>query len=246
MIIADIHCHILPGVDDGANTFRQSYDMMIAAYNSGVRHIIATPHFGGRNIFVPGEKVVELTAALNDAAFQMGMNMKIYPGNEIRCSNDVASALKENSACTLNGGKYILVELPFNGPVNNIIDMVLACGTLGHRLILAHPERHRAVTEDKSIVEFLHSNGVLFQCNADSLRGNNGFRAKKFVHYLLKRDMLSFIGSDAHSVYSRGPQLDDVYELIRKRYGILTAQRVFYENAMSVIENKEIRNQVQK
>lgn len=227
MIIADIHSHILPDVDDGAESVTHSLDMLIAAYKCGTRHIVATSHFGGQRFVVKKDIVEQLTNELNKEMFMRGLNMTVYPGNEIRCTPDTVKELKSGNACSMNNGRYLLVELPFNEDAEKAEELVLGCGELGHKLILAHPERYDYILNNFSIVENLTKNGVLLQCNADSLYGNNGVKSMYFVHNLLQKKMVSFIASDCHSTFQRGPQLDSAYRIISRWYGESTAKKLY-------------------
>jgi len=240
MIIADIHTHILPDVDDGSESMTQTLDMLIAAYKCGTRHIVATSHFGGQHFTVKKETVTELTKQLNREMFLRGMNLTIYPGNEIRCSTSTVDDLREGVACSINFGKYVLVELPFHNTLTNVEDLVLNCGNLGHELILAHPERHEYLMDNIQILQRLTEYGVMLQCNADSLYGNNGVKSMYFVHNLLRKKMVSFIASDCHSTFQRGPQLDSAYRIITRWYGQNTAKKLLYENPMRVIGSRAI------
>ena len=240
MIIADIHCHILPDVDDGAQSFTQSMDMLMAAYKCGTRHIVATPHFGGRRFEVKKDIVLKLTDKLNAELARRDINLTVYPGNEIRCTTTTVDSLREQIVCSVNQKKYLLVELPFENMYSDVAKLVLSCNELGHKLILAHPERYEYLTKDFKTLEKLCENGVLFQCNADSLFGANGIKARYNIHKMLSKKMVRFIASDCHSVAPRGPQLDTAYNYVAHLYGKSTARALFYDNPLRIIKGKTI------
>lgn len=242
MIIADIHSHILPGVDDGSRSLDQSVDMLAEAYKSGTRHIVATPHFGARRFAVEKDTVLGLTERLNKELAQRDIDMTVYPGNEIRCTTTTADDLRDGIVCPVNQNRYLLVELPFEQLYDDVCGMITQCGALGHRIVLAHPERHDYLTGKFDQIEKLIKNGVLLQCNADSLFGKNGLRAQFFAHKMMRRNMVSFIASDCHSTGSRGPQLASAYKNISRWYGKQTARTLFYENPMRMINGRLITN----
>ncbi|MBQ6570154.1 MAG: tyrosine-protein phosphatase [Clostridia bacterium] len=240
MIIADIHSHILPGVDDGSSSLAQSLDMLEEAYNNGTRHMVATPHFGGRSFAVNKDTVLELTGELNEELARRDINLTVYPGNEIRCTPDTLNSIKDNIVCSANQNRYLLVELPFDQPDCDIESLVLNCAEMGHSLVLAHPERYQYLMKDFKTLEKLLRRGVLLQCNADSIYGLAGRKVKHYAHKLMRKNMVSFVASDCHSVIQRGPQLSAAYNTIAKLYGSDTANTLLYDNPMRMIAGKKI------
>ena len=174
----DIHCHIIPGVDDGAQSMEQAQEMIQIAYESGTRNIIATPHYGPHRA-----KASKGTIAVNFLELQMWMqanypDMKLYLGQELSYKHGTEDALKRGAAFTLAGSRYALVEVEPEEEYSRIRDGLQAIQMAGYWPILAHAERCNRLAANVDYIEELVHMGVYIQVNARSITGENGWQCK--------------------------------------------------------------------
>ncbi|MCI3927240.1 hypothetical protein MO973_44420 [Paenibacillus sp. TRM 82003] len=223
----DIHCHILPGVDDGAKDMEMSLAMARAAVKDGVRTIVCTSHYtnGWR---VDRALVASRLEQVRAALAQHDIPLRLLPGNEVRLESlsFVLDGMRSGSFYYLadNPG-FLLLEQAwegFNPDTNRLVERLLHQGT---RPILAHPERHMFFRMRPSLLEELLAMGAWSQVNVGSLLGENGPDAQAFAYDLLDRGLLHTIGTDAHNL-TRRPNLSLGFAAIEARAGVATAQAI--------------------
>lgn len=195
----DLHCHILPGMDDGVSSWDEAIAMAENAVKSGAYRIVATPHvMRGVYSSTPDDiktKVSELKARLWDS----GIPLAVTPGAEVYLASGTAREYRAGKLQTIGDSGYILVELPpthFPGYARSELHNLRAAGG---GVILAHPERNREICRNRDIILELRDSGVLFQINAGSVTGVFGAEARDCAEFLLNEGLVHFIGSDAHS-----------------------------------------------
>ncbi len=226
----DMHCHILPGVDDGAQNTDEMRAMLRMAYADGTRTIIATPHCHpgrGRSSPLTLRKKMD---TLREAASSVGRDLKVLPGTEIYYESDTAKGLKNGVILTLNGTKYVLVEFSPTHTFGYIRQGLQEIQAAGYDVILAHVERYPAVASDISNAENLCEMGILLQVNAGSITGEGGRTRKKAVKELMDEDLVFCVGSDAHGTKERPPKLRKAAEYVQKRYGRGYCEMLFSDN----------------
>ena len=195
----DIHAHILPGVDDGAESFDDSVGIIKDLVAVGVTDVIATPHFMNETNFIsPKSNNQDLVNQLKKRLEAEGINIGVYLGNEVYIDKNILSLLSEDKITSLAESQYILVELPLNDEFDDYEDILLELMQSGHTVILAHPERYAIIQKDFEIARILHDEGILFQCNLASITGKYGHEAKKVLQKLMKEKMIFAFGSDIH------------------------------------------------
>jgi protein-tyrosine phosphatase len=236
----DIHCHIMPGVDDGAKNLETSLEMLRIASGNNIKHIILTPHHKPMHHNVSYEHNLTYTRGLQEAALKAGIEVKLYPGNEVYYSDETFSDLEEGRVRTLADSKYCLVEFhPTNSyrAIHNAVYQVQAAGFFP---VIAHVERYSEVVSHPAYVEDLVEMGGYIQINASSVMGKYGFGISHFTKKLLKKDLVHFVATDAHDTKSRAPVLSECRNYISRKYGEEYADLLFYHNPMSVIRNEII------
>lgn len=234
--IIDIHCHILPGIDDGAANISETVKMLRMAAAEGITDIIATPHFRAGRIFPPPDTVYEKLLLAVGAAAAEGIAIKLYPGNEIYYREDLPEMLRSRKILTLNGSEYALVEFSpaaMYETVRNGLDSLL---TAGFTPVLAHAERCACLIDDCERAFFLREMGAKIQVNAGSVTGKSGAEPKKFVHRLLRENAVDFIGTDAHGSERRPPEIAACRNLIERKYGEEIAAAATSGNAEKILE----------
>ncbi|MDI9509611.1 MAG: hypothetical protein QM217_07345 [Bacillota bacterium] len=234
----DIHCHILPGIDDGSSNMEETLQMIEVAYNDGIRTIITTPHYHEGRF---KNKVAEYEAALNDVKRQVKdkyPDLNLYLGCEIYYSHECIDLLDKQELPTMAGSRYILLEFSPGKEYSYIKKSLQKCLFAGYLPILAHVERYKSIEQDIDLVEDLINMGAYIQVNANSIIGKSGGRSKKFTRNLLQRDMVHFIGTDSHNMNSRSPSIKKCVNHINKRYGTTYLEKWLVDNPRKIL-NKE-------
>ncbi len=236
----DLHCHLLPGIDDGSKSIEESIEILRRAEKEGVTEIVLTPHYIENTRYNCNNKnKLELFKKLKKEMSKQDINIKLYLGNENYMSMNFIELLETNEIMTINNSRYLLLEFPLNQIYNNSKECLYELVTKGYVPILAHPERYRDFQKNPELVEEYTRMGVLLQGNYKSLLGKYGSKAKKTLKILLKKDLITFLGSDIHHIEDY--QLDKAYKKVKRI--VKDENRVvdiFSNNFDKVIANKEL------
>lgn len=238
--LTDIHTHILPGVDDGAQNMDIAFEMVNKEYNQGVRAIVLTPHFGGYNPDFDLHKAEEAFQHLRQKAEEKLPGLKLYPGNEILYSPGIVEALKEGKAKTLAGTDYVLVEFLYQEEYATILKAVKHLTMAGYRPVMAHVERYDCLLKDLDKVEELIYQGAYIQVNGNSfLRGILDKRFR-FVKKLLKYDLIHLVATDCHNMKGRRPEIKSISEKICQLAGETQMEQLLSIGPSHLLKNEEI------
>lgn len=240
MNLTDIHCHIIPGVDDGAKDFKTSCSMLKLASKDGISRIILTPHNKPGHHNCSQTTIVRLRDELQSYCDTNCLGITLFCGNEILYRHDFLDVIENQKALGLCESKYYLIEFNPRDDFRYIRDGLYEVLSNGYVPIIAHAERYDCLLEDSSYIEELKALGVLIQLNADSIMGKLGSKTKKFCKYLLREDMVSFVASDAHDSLKRVPKLGDCAKYIARKYGDSMMYEIFEHNPDCVIYNRVI------
>lgn len=238
MAFADIHNHILFGVDDGARVEKEMYQLIDAAYADGVRHLCFTPHYHPAYF---GEHQEEIAAGFRMAsayAASRYLDLSLYLGNELRYERSCMEWLEQGRYKTLNGSQYLLVDFLYPEPADAILDAMLRVLNGGYTPVLAHVERYESLHRDMREVERMKSWGVVLQVDAQSPLGGLGRGAKHRSRRLLAAGLIDVVASDAHDLVRRPPQLRPCFEFVSKKYGEDYAIQLFWENPLRILESR--------
>lgn len=236
----DMHCHILPGVDDGSVSMDMSLDIARALEGQNVSHIIVTPHnYASRRSASPDgirRRVEELQWECDNE----GIDLTFFPGNELFYDSTLPERLTRGEALTLADSQYCLVEFYPTEDYQYILNGLRAILYEGFKPVLAHCERYICLSEKAERAQELTQQGVLLQVNASSVRNRPGHLFEKmpaFVNRLLKDGLVSFVSSDAHRESgSRGPAyMLPAAEHILKKYGDDAAYNLFCGNSIKYL-----------
>ena len=236
----DIHSHILPELDDGAQGMAQAREMLKIAYENHISVIIATPH-NKANRHNPSRNTIECRAAdLQRYADESSYNIQIYTGTEFFYRSELAELLNQQEVCTMAGTSYVLVEF---SPLDNyayIRDGLYNLLAAGYRPIIAHIERYQCVMKDQRLVDELIDMGCFAQVNAGSILGKFGFHTKSDTKKLLKNGRVHFIASDAHNDKERAPELELCARKLYRIYAKAYIDDLLFQNAKKLIANEYI------
>ena len=236
----DLHCHILPALDDGAKDMDKTKEMLKIAYEEGIRRIIATPHFFASKKSASLERIEETIREVESRMEEWGFYIKLYPGNEIYYRSEVAELLEEGKIATMAGSQYVLVEFDPMTEYSYLRDGILKLDSYGYIPILAHTERYECLFEKKERLQRVKDHGGLIQVNASSFQGGMFDEMAKRAKYIMKNDLLDFIGTDAHSTGKRSPRMKDTASYLYKKLGNHKAEKILVHNPQAVIKGEVI------
>ena len=236
----DIHIHILPGIDDGAQSWEDAMEMAEMAVECGVRILIATSHAN-----IPG------CARENEAErylgrleqFQRGLERENIPltvlsGMEIFAAGNFLERLRKGKLLSLNQTRYVLIEFPMNSPASEIYRVILQMEQIGVRPVLAHPERYLCVQKVPAHVYEWYRMGAVIQINKGSVLGRFGRSVQRTVDSLLRHRLVSVAASDAHNPHVRTPDMTNLEEILEERYGC--SNLLLFENPKRVLEDRNV------
>lgn len=239
----DLHCHMLPAVDDGAASEEESLAMARVAVQSGVTEIALTPHFNAPDDSV-GFSALELKRRMQQLQrlFQQAeLPLRLHTGMELFATPDLAALLDAGSLLTLGGSHYLLVEFAF-GEAPRFLDSTLRLlRSRGFRPVLAHPERYYCVQDEPELLLRWARGGIALQLNKGSFFGMFGNHAARTAKWCMQRGCLHLIGSDAHSPYRRTPRLSDIYDLVSDTSGPEIADFLLQENPAAILADRPVQ-----
>lgn len=236
----DIHCHILPGIDDGAKDIEESLEMARLAVNEGITKIINTSHYHPDFDYEKGEILIERAKDFNNILKENNIDLEILIGNELYYSSDLLEYIDSKEFYTLNNSRYLLIEFSQSNFPKNIVDIVYELKIRGYIPILAHVERYIQVKENPNIIYECINEGALIQINSNTVVSKNSKEASKVCKILLDNNMVHFIATDAHNTNRRKPAIKDSYNYIINNYGKYKADKLFKLNQELVIQDKII------
>jgi protein-tyrosine phosphatase len=236
----DIHHHLLFGLDDGAPDLDTSVAMVEAAAADGITHIVCTPHANARYQFQPDVNQERLEAIRErvDGRVTLGL------GCDFHLSYDnVEDALKNRTKYTINQKQYLLVEFDDLMIPPGMTDVFYELSVADQRAIITHPERNLTIQRHPERMKDWLREGALVQITASSLTGRFGRTAQSLAQQFLDKNWVHFLATDAHNTQSRPPKMSEAYNLVAKRYGKETAERLCVKNPRAVFLGEELGSQ---
>jgi protein-tyrosine phosphatase len=249
----DLHCHILPGIDDGPKDLDESLEMARIYVEAGYSQVVATPHQ------VPGttwmssiedikQKIVELNHALNSEDIEL----EVLPGMEIAFDPIIIDLLKNGELLTLGQSSYVLIEAPFQQFPLGWEQMIFAVLSKGYSILLAHPERCAQLAARPNLVDRMVESGIYFQVNWDSFLGYNGRQALRMARYMADKGYIHCLATDSHNPKDRhAAHVKFAAVKIKKLIGHQNLQIIASENPQRVLRGirvlpMEIPNSIKK
>lgn len=241
--MVDIHAHILPGLDDGAEDMDSALEMAALAVESGVDIIAATPHsaaFGSqRNHW--GPELMRAVKEFREALKRAKIPLQVCRGMEIFGSPAVAELIGEEKLIGLNGSRYVLVEFAFTDCAVEATEVLEEIIAIGRRPVVAHPERYLYVQEDPALLNLWVEMGCLLQINKGSLLGRHGRQEEELSLELVERGFAFAVASDAHSPVVRTPWMREVGELLSEEFSPEVSELLLTKNPLDILKNERIQ-----
>lgn len=237
----DVHCHCLPGLDDGPQTLAEAISLCRRIVEDGTTTVIATPHQLGR--YHGSNSAAKIRQAVKTLTVELAREdipLEVLPGADVRVDEQVPALLEADEILTLaDRGKHLLLELPHELFVD---PQPLFDGLIRRKIcpVLSHPERHRFLQQSADIVDSWVSNGVVIQITAGSLTGDFGRSARAMAWELVQRGLVGLVATDAHDAEQRIPRLSAAIEVLSAEVGVEFARQVCLVNPLAVVEGHEI------
>jgi len=239
----DIHNHILPFMDDGANDWEQALQMAQRAVDDGIRSVIATPHHANGKYMNEAAEVRARIAVLKDRLDTNGIDLEVLEGQEIRVYDRLLEDMDRGSLLTLGGSRYLLIELPSSSIPRNAEELIYELGIMGTIPIIAHPERCSPIAESPDRLRRLVEAGAFAQLTAQCVSGERGSKLQKISLEMIRTGLAHFVATDAHDTSRRPFVLSQSYACVEKEIGE-SAVSYLQKNAENLVNNKEIDTQI--
>ena len=226
--MTDFHAHLLTGIDDGSDSVSTSLAMLDLWQSQGITRICCTPHFYAKSntperfLRRRQQAFNQLRNAIYERDGQMDSGPELLLGAEVHYFDGMASSKDLPDLC-LQGTKLLLLEMPFRKWTERMLDEVTQMSRQGLQPVAAHIERYLDFNSARMIRWFMEETGVLIQCNAEFFLTRR--TSRKALH-MLKKQQIHFLGSDAHNTDSRQPNLGPALELIRRKLGQESLERL--------------------
>ncbi|HEX9940394.1 MAG TPA: CpsB/CapC family capsule biosynthesis tyrosine phosphatase [Thermoanaerobaculia bacterium] len=238
----DLHCHILPGVDDGAQSLEEAVAMCRLAAADGCAAMVATPH-QRRGEWWNADRG-RLAALAEEIQAALGEELRVHLGGEVHVDSGLLPEVEKlpdgSGILPLAGSRYLLIEFGSSGTPAESIHLVHELAVSGWRPVIAHPEFIPWLAPDPELVARLVSLGATVQVTAMSVTGDFGRRPQADSYALLDAGLVHFVASDAHGLRRRPPGLQRACRMIKGRWGEETARRLTADNPRAVVEDRPL------
>lgn len=208
----DLHCHILPGIDDGPPSLRATVELARAQVAAGVRQVVATPHVTWELPANDPPRIREAVAEVNAVLEAEGIDLEVVAGGEIGLTRAAALDDDDLRALAMGEGPWILVEPPLQVASTGFDVVLHRLGARGHRVVLAHPERCPAFQREPKKLRECVAAGMLTSITAGSLVGRFGSTVQRFTRGLVAAGLVHNVASDAHDALRRPPGLREAID----------------------------------
>lgn len=235
----DIHCHILPGLDDGARDMEEAVEMGRLAYADGIRTLVATPHC--RNGLYQNNEltILPVLGSLKQRLIQNGIGLNLISGADIHIQPQTVSFLRQNPRLLL-GGRYFLIEFPAQSIPPYTRDFIFQALLAGFVPIITHPERNTMIQQHWEDLEEWVRAGALVQVTAQSLTGGFGSPVKELALNMVRKGLVQVVATDAHSLRRRPPILSKALEVLSRILGPDEGLTLVRDNPEKILKGETI------
>lgn len=240
-MIIDLHSHLIPNVDDGAQTIEQSLELARQAVSEGVEHMVLTPHHRNGAYLNRKDDVIRYAKGLQEEYDQAGVSLKVYPSQEIRLTEHFLDDLYNGDLLSLDGaGKYYLIEFPSDRVPSNTHEVFQELISGGITPVIAHPERNHELSNNLYKLYELIEMGSLSQITTSSYSGYYGDKLVENARQMIKHNLAHILASDVHHIEHRPMNMEAAFNRLTEEFGNDMTQ-YFKENARSIFNGDPIR-----
>jgi len=237
----DIHSHLLPGIDDGAQNLADAVELAQYAVNSGISHSVLTPHIHPGRYDNDEKSIHKAFMLLEDELIKQKIPLTIAYAAEVRISAEMMPLLENNKIPFLGqykGEKIILLEFPHSHILPGSDKLINWLFKRNIRPIIVHPERNKELQADISKIKPFLKVGCLLQITAGSLIGKFGSKSQQIARLLIENKYAYFVATDAHNIKNRPPELADVNRYLVTTMGKQEAKKLLYSNPWNIVRHK--------
>ncbi|WP_367369464.1 tyrosine-protein phosphatase [Pediococcus ethanolidurans] len=240
MKMIDLHCHILPGVDDGYPDIETSLKLAEVAVEQGITHMLLTPHHMDGDYLNHKADVIEKTTAFQEALDRNQIRLTVFPGQEVHITGELIQATDRDDILFADeSNRYLILELPHNEVPEYTEKMLFALQTRGITPILVHPERNQGFMQDPDKLYEFVSQGCLTQLTASSYVGVFGEHVQKLTEQIIDAGLGFVFASDAHNLKGRNFKMTQAFEKLEKNKGKRFVE-IYQENAKRIINGDDV------
>ena len=236
--LTDVHCHILPAVDDGSQDMETSLKMVETGYQSGIRKMIVTPHYIKNRLRYDSKKLERVFESFKEEVKKVHPDMECYLGNELYFDEQVLEDVKEGKVHTMADSKYLLVEFSVKITYHDLYRAMKKAVQARYFPVLAHVERYQCLVNQPERIAELAELGVYFQMNADSVIKKEASGCRNWCRKLMKEERIQFLGTDAHGNTHRTTEMRKAVKWICEHVDASVAEDLLIHNPTKMLENK--------
>lgn len=260
LCITDVHCHVLPGLDDGAVNEDESIELLRQACALGIKSVIATPHYSRRSEGSERADRIKALAGQLEARARVEIDdgFRVYPGEETVYHDELISRLNSGEALTLAGSRYVLIEFMTDTPLSDIYRQLRRLTESGYRPVVAHIERYDAIMsgsydETAERIEEITGRGSFVQMGYDSIDDPDKTGFSRLIgssalnpvvrksRRLIKEGYVHLLATDMHRLDFRPPQIDGALRWMNTNLKPEETERMVFLNPERIIGNKELK-----
>ncbi|GED93376.1 exopolysaccharide biosynthesis protein [Lentilactobacillus buchneri subsp. silagei] len=236
----DLHCHLLPGVDDGSKSMDISLKLANDAVRDGIDYALLTPHHMNGVYLNHKKAVIQQTQEFQVELDRHKISLKVFPGQEVRINGDLLTALDQDDILFADeGGQYLMLEFPNDDIPNYTSNMIYELMQRGIIPVIVHPERNTKIMKQPDILYDLLNKGCLSQITAGSYVGIFGHKVQKFSKQLIQSGQVYIFASDAHNLPNRKYEMTNAFAKLGNEFGNDYVSK-FSENAKRIINGDNI------
>ena len=225
-----MHCHVLPGVDDGPETMADSLEVLREAQRQGIGAMIVTPHFHPGRFIVHAARALEALEALRGVLRDEGIPIRLYPGQECYYHTELVGELRRGNALTMAGTDWVLLEFDPDALYAQMEYAVKELAGSGYRAIIAHYERYQCLYGREDRLEQLRGSGVKLQLNFDRLLERDSLLRRNPWRRHIRAGLVDFLGSDTHGMRFRPLRADRAVAWLNREVEPEIVRRVTRDN----------------
>ena len=236
----DLHCHLLPGVDDGSKNMDISLKLANDAVRDGIDYALLTPHHMNGVYLNHKKAVIQQTQEFQVELDRHKIPLKVFPGQEVRINGDLLTALDQDDILFADeSGRYLMLEFPDDDVPSYTSNMIYELMQRGIIPVIVHPERNTKIMKQPDVLYDLLSRGCLSQITAGSYVGIFGHKVQKFSKQLIQAGQAYIFASDAHNLPKRNYEMGNAFKKFEVEYGDSYVKR-FENNAKNIINGEAV------
>ena len=239
----DLHAHIIPNLDDGADSYAEAEMIAQDAVDGGTTAMAATPHFFNRRQCLTDssrEYVMQQFRLLREHLLSAGIELDICPGAELFAGHDLEQVIEQQQIITLNSSRYVLTEFDFSDRPARVFACIDKLFRANYLPVIAHPERYEFLQDEPHLVYRLLERGCVLQLNKGSPFGAYGDRTAEFSHWMLHSKLVHAVASDCHSPYRRTANMANAHRVLSLQLGEEYANAIFQTNPQKILSGASV------